>query len=417
MGKRSDNAQVRDRILDELADAEIKEYEKMAAEERHRLVNARAAARLLMGAFGAGDITANGYRVALETLGKLEHVNFDLKRHVAIAEGIRPKSSRSKSKHLADFIPSQSRVLVVDDQGESSGWTAFFDAVFGNKVSYALTSAKALDCVQSEGVRLALVVLDLRLPDDPEQGLEVLHGIKKLHLDLPVLIFSSLDEILYARRCMAGGAIDYFVKELGQIERNSIRYYQKFKEVVTASIGNPSWRDIWREIQELPQPPSAAAGSVLFKRVSAHLRRAYYFLTTDENDPRIRLLFSDGSRDGAHVHSHSILECGNALEPMVNDQHDLLARRRAKKAPRRLPAMRLLGAKPKVATFAQKLRDLETDKLLTRSQVTLAREIWASRASAAHGRSQKAEIAISVFQHTLKFAKQFFVDLERLSRE
>ncbi len=53
---------------------------------------------------------------------------------------------------------------------------------------------------------LALVCLDLCLPDTPQQGLDLLREIKKECLDLPVLIFSAVDQIRYARHCLSRGA-------------------------------------------------------------------------------------------------------------------------------------------------------------------------------------------------------------------
>jgi DNA-binding NarL/FixJ family response regulator len=58
-----------------------------------------------------------------------------------------------------------------------------------------------------------LVVLDLNLPG--RSGLELLHDLKPLHPDLPVIILSMFEEDIYALRCLRAGARGYVMKRAG----------------------------------------------------------------------------------------------------------------------------------------------------------------------------------------------------------
>jgi DNA-binding NarL/FixJ family response regulator len=55
-----------------------------------------------------------------------------------------------------------------------------------------------------------LVILDISLPD--RNGLELLKDLRLLYPDLPVLVFSMHDEMLYAERVIRAGARGYLMK-------------------------------------------------------------------------------------------------------------------------------------------------------------------------------------------------------------
>jgi CheY-like chemotaxis protein len=402
----------KERVRAKLAEGQrqdaVQAYEDMAAKERHKFINARAATRLLLGAYGIGDITQASYRSAVQHLDQAEPNRINVDEHIATV--LKHPHVGSKPKPLADYIGDKAEVLIVDDEALTAGWKAFFDAIFPGKASYAVTSDEALNLVRKRGEHLAIVFLDLRLPNHPEEGLKLLGQIKKLHLDLPTLVFSAVEDIRYARRCMNAGAADYFVKALSDDQRDSIEYYRKFKDVVIASLGERVWRDIWAAIEELPHPELGAQGSALFKSVRDHFHRAYYFLTAPVNDPRIRLLFPNASGDARYAYSHSILECANAIEQMVNNQHDLRLRKKA--TGRHGAAAAALGAPLTASSFRKKLKGLSAEGVLDRDQAKLADEIWSSRAKAAHGKRASATQATNVFKGSLQFTHEFF---DRLS--
>jgi DNA-binding NarL/FixJ family response regulator len=59
----------------------------------------------------------------------------------------------------------------------------------------------------------ALVLADLVMPG--RSGLEFIKDLIALHPELPILVFSMHDEMLYAERCLRAGARGYLMKEAG----------------------------------------------------------------------------------------------------------------------------------------------------------------------------------------------------------
>ena len=62
-------------------------------------------------------------------------------------------------------------------------------------------------------LRPDLVLADITMPG--KSGLEMLKDIHALHPELPVLVVSMHDEIVYAERCLRAGARGYIMKESG----------------------------------------------------------------------------------------------------------------------------------------------------------------------------------------------------------
>ncbi|MEO5350281.1 MAG: response regulator transcription factor [Magnetococcus sp. YQC-3] len=61
-------------------------------------------------------------------------------------------------------------------------------------------------------VAVDVLVLDLRMPN--MDGFEVLHRLKELRPELPVLILTSCAEESMAYRCLRAGASGYLVKDM-----------------------------------------------------------------------------------------------------------------------------------------------------------------------------------------------------------
>ncbi len=73
----------------------------------------------------------------------------------------------------------------------------------------ASTGRQVLQAVRRE--HYDVLVLDIAMPDG--SGLEVLHQLKSLRPDLPVLILSMYSEKQYALRALKAGAVGYLTKE------------------------------------------------------------------------------------------------------------------------------------------------------------------------------------------------------------
>lgn len=76
-------------------------------------------------------------------------------------------------------------------------------------VGEASTGRQVLEIVRKDGCDV--LVLDIAMPDGG--GLEVLHQLRSLKPDLPVLILSMYSERQYAERTLKAGAAGYLTKE------------------------------------------------------------------------------------------------------------------------------------------------------------------------------------------------------------
>jgi CheY-like chemotaxis protein len=309
----------------------LSELEQISAIKTHEFRNLQTPARILYGAFDCGDISGEELKEAYLKLksvdaqvaaGLVNHdgteINFgfegmDIDSFIERAEELKSKLPISNSKPLADII-GQGKVLLIDDESKKFGWNIVFDTIFGAGRMLYCEGVEDSSIYISENVdSLSVVLLDLRLKDaqgqlSPKTGLQLLKQLKRDHIDLPVVVFSGVDETFFTRECLYAGASNYYVKET--TDRNRLKYYSKFKMIIQEAMGNPEFRVIWRQIRGLPKP-------------NRHLLKAYYFLTIYPQDYKINLLLLSGANK-AHVnpsvHDECVLHCAVAVEEWVNRQ-------------------------------------------------------------------------------------------------
>jgi DNA-binding NarL/FixJ family response regulator len=377
--------------------------EKISAEKTHEFKNITAAARILYGAFDCGDIEDEVFRVAneklrgLDALGSGESVTLSPSTVAAVERGgldidsfiSRVKDLRKKAFPLLEeslrSVFASKKLLFIDDEFDKSGWNIVLSSIFGQSgVVYQSDVEAAKSYVDSNADSLDIVLLDLRLKESareasPEIGLQLLKDIKREHIDLPVIIFSGVDETVYTRKCLQAGATDYYVKEIS--EKDRIRYYHKFKEIILSALIHPEWREIWRRIKALPD-------------ASPYLLRAYYFLTSDPDDYRIQLIFSHQTglyRANASIHSECILHCANAIEEWINSEIN----RRRKRLDKKYSA---LSKKPLDSIPLRDNRELSKTKILKnegiidKEQSPLIDELLSLRKKVAHARDRYMRI-------------------------
>lgn len=126
------------------------------------------------------------------------------------------------------------RILVVDDD-ENLRWvleTQLSDA--GYSVATAKDGEEALELIEREPP--SLVLSDLKMPKLP--GMELLARVKKLHPELPVVIFTAFGSIKSAVQAMRAGAWDYLTKpidsdELLMIIQRALEHSRLLEEVHT----------------------------------------------------------------------------------------------------------------------------------------------------------------------------------------
>jgi len=108
---------------------------------------------------------------------------------------------------------SPQRVLIVDDHPMMRTGLA---QLIGNEpdlkvAAEADTASQAIDAVAKH--KFDLLLLDISLPD--KNGLEVIKDIRAMKPELPILVVSMHDEMIYAERALRAGARGYIMKQEG----------------------------------------------------------------------------------------------------------------------------------------------------------------------------------------------------------
>lgn len=298
-------------------ETERKELEELSAIKTHEFGNVITAARILYGAYDCGEIDSEKLKASVSKLKALDtkttYPQIDIDTFIKRAEVIKLKLPKDKGLSLEETLGKE-RILLIDDEYKKFGWDIVFDTIIGPaRMSYSESAEDAKKFVCENADSLSLILLDLRLKNSsgessPEFGLQLLRELKSEHIDIPIVVFSGVDETFYTRECLYAGASNYYVKETS--EKDRMKYYLKFKSVISEAISNPEFRKIWKRIKALPKP-------------NHHLLKAYYFLTTPPNDYRIALLFSDvvtKKHIDPSIHYECILQCALAVEKWINQR-------------------------------------------------------------------------------------------------
>lgn len=116
-------------------------------------------------------------------------------------------AAKSKTKTPAK------RILIVDDHPMMRTGLA---QLIGNEpdlkvAAEADTAGQAIDLVAKQKFDLAL--LDISLPD--KNGLELIKDLRALKPELPILVVSMHDEMIYAERVLRAGGRGYIMKQEG----------------------------------------------------------------------------------------------------------------------------------------------------------------------------------------------------------
>ena len=108
---------------------------------------------------------------------------------------------------------SAKRILIVDDHPMMRTGLA---QLIGNEpdlkvAAEASTAGQAIDLAAKH--RFDLALLDISLPD--KTGLELIKDLRSLCPELPILVVSMHDEMIYAERALRAGARGYIMKQEG----------------------------------------------------------------------------------------------------------------------------------------------------------------------------------------------------------
>lgn len=288
--------------------------EKMRDRELvHSLKSMKAAGRILVGAFKAGDISGAKVQSALERMGRqAENVRVYLEQSTPSPSLLRAASVKPVSTMLKE---KKVRILLVDDDYDSVGWNIVFDEIFGQEnMLYARSRDEALALLAGPD-SIGVVLLDLKLPVDPEQGISLLRDIKTRRLDLPVIIFTAEDTIRYQRKCFAEGCFAYFVKEFSEEDKNYLSYFKTLRDMIVDAVSLSQKSEIWQSIVEL-EKLIPSLGPRKFAEPMHFLRKAYFFLTVDPDSWLSRMLLS---RNEITHYGEVVIQCALSVEWLVNN--------------------------------------------------------------------------------------------------
>lgn len=153
-----------------------------------------------------------------------------------------------------------SDVLVIDDEGSSSGWFNALEQAFPNVVYHDWTQCPDDESIV-EQLRLilsvkqySLLIMDLKMPN-AEDGLRVFDIVRRLYPTLPVIIASASIETLNAMRCIRRGAVDYVSKALPFVRTSneSMEFYLRLRATVSLArrLGKSRVCEFWNKSHEL----------------------------------------------------------------------------------------------------------------------------------------------------------------------
>jgi len=110
-------------------------------------------------------------------------------------------------------MPDRTKILIVDDHPVVRlGISQLISEEHDLMVSADAENAQAAMRKLSEG-GIDMTIVDLSL--ESGSGLELIGEIKRMYPDMPVLVLSMHDELLYAERALRSGASGYVMKQAG----------------------------------------------------------------------------------------------------------------------------------------------------------------------------------------------------------
>jgi len=262
---------------------------EQAKASRHQLQSCKAAFRLLEGAVLTGLVEAESANEIVPKIVKYEEKllnknGFAKEFFELAAKPLFKDAVNKKYKEIKERFPriDGKKILVIDDRYTETGWKQVLNLLFGDNVIVGQNNKKsALNYLGEKSDIVLMIMLDLRLPDKEEQGIELLKQINKDYPQIPVVIFSTTDSIIYARQVFKLGAWDYFPKEPADTEsHNPVDYFLSFSEIIKNIWGyhkkyiEPLWEKIISLEKDL-QKFNNQQGSGLAQLTTRELKKAY----------------------------------------------------------------------------------------------------------------------------------------------
>lgn len=165
------------------------------------------------------------------------------------------------------------KVLCVDDEWDKIALDALLTDTFrkhGLDLEFEKDKNKVAHRLK-ENPDIELILLDLKLPDDPEEGIKILKYVKERY-DINVIILTSVSEIDMAVNCIKIGAYNYFEKEQAMMDMGN-RLAIEVKHAIELSRLRKE-KTKFDEIISTYVPPSAEIklkGDKIFKTYTSRL--------------------------------------------------------------------------------------------------------------------------------------------------
>jgi two-component system cell cycle sensor histidine kinase/response regulator CckA len=116
-------------------------------------------------------------------------------------------------------MSSRATILVVDDEfGPREAFRMLFKDCY--RVITVGSGKEAMAIIDSEGDKIDLILLDIRMPED--DGITVLQEIKSRNPEIEVAMVTAYASVETARDALKYGAIDYLIKPFDRIDAEEI---------------------------------------------------------------------------------------------------------------------------------------------------------------------------------------------------
>jgi len=256
--------------------------------QRHDMGNLIAASRILNGAIRSGDYNLIVPKVEQEAKERYRSLiyNSDEKEKEkkfqtamgtieSATDELRGKTTQKKAWHEKAKIK---KVLIIDDQKKM--WEPVWQFILGvDKVEVVKDGDKGIERMRRG--QYDLVLLDVNLEEQQENGIEVLQRVKHEQFDLPVIMMTACDSAELSKICLRYGAHSYFVKEL-EDDRDSIEYYRYIKGLVESlPTFKSEERKVWQKFVQIEQA-IRQIDEKYETEIRSFFRKAYYLFTMDD---------------------------------------------------------------------------------------------------------------------------------------
>lgn len=180
-----------------------------------------------------------------------------------VIEMIESLRGRCAPVDFEEMRGSDTRVVLIDDEGDVNGWFDALRLVLGERVEWYASVGHFIRARSALAETSCVILLDLWLYNaelgrpSPDEGLRALEELRRHDVAMPVIVLSAATDSLNAIRCMKLGALDYVPKWLP--EEGGARQWVAFADSLLdrvrvaaplGDVGEGGLRALWRLLSE-----------------------------------------------------------------------------------------------------------------------------------------------------------------------